>query len=86
MSDKDIADEDNYQLPQYDPEALDRRLKRVKFAQDLDAFLKKEGALAWVRKSYRDGKARERRRLYLHGRPYAVATWIRAWRPKITAV
>ena len=56
LSDKDISDEDNYQLPQFDPEALDRRLKRVQFAQDLDAFLKKEGALAWVRKSYRDGK------------------------------
>ena len=56
LSDKDIADDDNYQLPQYDPEALDRRLQRVKFAQDLDTFLKQEGALAWVRKSYRDGK------------------------------
>jgi hypothetical protein len=56
LSDKDIADDDNYQLPQYDPDALDRRLKRVQFAQDLDAFLKSEGALAWVRKSYRDGK------------------------------
>ena len=56
LSDKEIADEDNYQLPQYDPDALDRRIKRVQFAQDLDAFLKSEGALAWVRKSYRDGK------------------------------
>lgn len=56
LSDKEIADEDNYQLPQYDPEALDRRLQRVKFAEQLDAFLKQEDALAWVRKSYRDGK------------------------------
>jgi len=56
LSDKEIGDQDNYQLPQYDPDALDRRIKRVQFAQDLDAFLKREGALAWVRKSYRDGK------------------------------
>jgi hypothetical protein len=56
LSDKDIAEEDHYDLPQYDPAALDRRLKRLKFALELDKFLKDEGALAWVRKSYRDGK------------------------------
>jgi hypothetical protein len=56
LGDKDIADEDKFDIPHYDPEALDRRLKRIQFAQDLDTFLKSEGALAWVRKSYRDGK------------------------------
>ena len=56
LSDKEIAEQDAYNLPSYDPDALDRRLKRFKFAQQLDAFLKSEGALAWVRKSYRDGK------------------------------
>ena len=56
LTDKEIAAEDSYDLPSYDPDALDRRLKRFKFAQQLDHFLKSEGALAWVRKSYRDGK------------------------------
>ena len=31
-------------------------LKRVQFAKQLDEFLKSEGAVAWVRKSYREGK------------------------------
>jgi hypothetical protein len=56
LTDKEIAAEDSYDLPSYDPDTLDRRLKRFKFAQQLDQFLKSEGALAWVRKSYRDGK------------------------------
>ncbi|QIL02807.1 M20/M25/M40 family metallo-hydrolase [Sphingomonas sinipercae] len=64
LSDKDIGDEDNYNLPTYDPETLDRRLKRFQFAKQVDAFLKAEGALAWVRKSYRDGKL-------LHGEGYS---------------
>jgi hypothetical protein len=55
LTDKDIGDEDNYQLPNFDPDANDRRLKRVRFGEQLDAFLKSEGAVAWVRKSYRDG-------------------------------
>jgi carboxypeptidase Q len=56
LSDKEIGEQDKYDLPTYDPEALDRRLKRFKFTQKLDQFLKSEGAVAWVRKSYRDGK------------------------------
>jgi hypothetical protein len=56
LSDKEISEQDSYDLPTYDPDALDRRLKRFKFAKQLDEFLKSEGALAWVRKSYRDGK------------------------------
>ena len=56
LTDKEISDEDRYDLPTYDPETLDRRLKRFKFAKQLDEFLKSEGAVAWVRKSYRDGK------------------------------
>jgi carboxypeptidase Q len=56
LTDKDIGDEDSYDLPTYDPDALDRRLKRFQFAKQVDDFLKSEGALAWVRKSYRDGK------------------------------
>lgn len=45
-----------FRQPKYDPEALNRRLDRVTFPEKLDAFLKAEGAVAWVRQSYRDGK------------------------------
>jgi hypothetical protein len=56
LTDKDIGEDDVYNLPSYDPEALDRRLKRAQFAKQLDEFLKTEGAVAWVRKSYREAK------------------------------
>ena len=49
--------------PEHDPESADRRLKRLDFAQKLDAFLKAEGAVAYVTQSYRDGKL-------LHGEGY----------------
>ena len=52
----DIAKLDEYRQPKYDPEALNRRLERVAYVEKLDAFLKAEGAVAWVRESYRDGK------------------------------
>lgn len=45
-----------YRQPKYDPDAINKRLERVSFAEKLDAFLKAEGAVAWVRQSYRDGK------------------------------
>jgi len=54
LTDSEIAERDNYNLPNYDPESLDRRMKRFQFATQLDDFLKSEGALAWVRISYRD--------------------------------
>jgi hypothetical protein len=56
LTDKDIGDEDSYDLPSYDPQSLDRRLKRFQFGKQIDEFLKNEGAIAWVRMSYRDGK------------------------------
>jgi hypothetical protein len=56
LTDKEIGDENSFDLPNYDPDSLDRRLKRFQFAKQIDDFLKSEGALAWVRKSYRDGK------------------------------
>lgn len=46
----------DFRQPAYDPEAADRRAKRFDFAKKLDAFLKAEGAVAYVTKSYRDGK------------------------------
>ncbi|MDX5983851.1 M20/M25/M40 family metallo-hydrolase [Sphingomonas echinoides] len=47
---------DQYQQPTYNPEAADRRLKRLDFAKKLDAFLKSEGAVAMATMAYRDGK------------------------------
>ena len=56
FSDKELSDLDTYDLPKYDPDALDRRLKRLQLARKIDDFLKSEGAVAWVRKSRRDAK------------------------------
>ncbi|RIX27306.1 M20/M25/M40 family metallo-hydrolase [Sphingomonas edaphi] len=47
---------DEYRQPQHDEDSLEERLKRQKYAADLDQFLASEGALAWARISYRDGK------------------------------
>ena len=63
LTDKEIGDEDKFDMPSFDPEQLDRRLKRATYAKQLDTFLKNEGALAWVRISYRDNKL-------LHGEGY----------------
>jgi carboxypeptidase Q len=52
----DIAKLDELRQPKYDPDALNRRLERSRYIEKLDAFLKAEGAVAWVRQSYRDGK------------------------------
>ncbi len=51
-----IAKLDSYILPNYDPEAIARGMERRKFANDLDRFLKDEGAVAWAKISPRDGK------------------------------
>lgn len=56
LSSDEIGKLDEFRQPKYDPDALNRRLERVTFAEKLDAFLKAEGALAMVRQSYRDGK------------------------------
>lgn len=58
---------DEYSQPKYDPDSLEERLKRQKYAADLDQFLASEGALAWARISYRDGKL-------LHGAGYSYQT------------
>ena len=59
----DIAKLDSFRQPRYDPEAADRRIKRLDFAKKLDAFLKAEGAVAYATESYRDG-------MLLHGEGY----------------
>ena len=55
-SSEELGKLDQYQQPKYDPEAADRRVKRLDFAKKLDAFLKSEGAVAMVTMAYRDGK------------------------------
>jgi hypothetical protein len=64
LSSEQIGKLDEFQQPKYDPAAIARQLRRADFDAKLDAFLKAEGALAWVRRSYRDGKL-------LHGEGYA---------------
>lgn len=53
---EDLRKLDQYQQPTYDPDATDRRVKRLDYAKKLDAFLKAEGAVAMATMSYRDGK------------------------------
>lgn len=57
---------DQYQQPSYDPEAADRRVKRLDYAKKLDAFLKAEGAVAYATMSRLDGKL-------VHGEGYLFA-------------
>jgi carboxypeptidase Q len=67
LTGEEIAKLDRYRQPQYDPEGHERRFKWFLFGKKLDAFLKAEGALAWVRMAYRDGKL-------VHGEGYAYRT------------
>ncbi|CAA9536017.1 MAG: hypothetical protein AVDCRST_MAG23-1879 [uncultured Sphingosinicella sp.] len=54
---EELGQLNTYPQPDYSPQQIERRLKRDRtaFALTLDRFLKEEGALAWVRISYRDG-------------------------------
>lgn len=51
----ELAERNVYNQPQHSPAAIERSLKTVNFANQLDAFLAEQGALAWVRISQRDG-------------------------------
>ncbi|MBW0144814.1 M20/M25/M40 family metallo-hydrolase [Sphingomicrobium clamense] len=59
----DFARMDEYRQPTYDPHAIDRRVTRISGPRAIDDFLASEGAVAVVKKSYRDGKL-------LHGSGY----------------
>lgn len=61
---EDLAKLDRYRQPDYDPQAVERYIRRIEFGKKLDAFLKAEGAVAWARMAYRDGKL-------VHGEGYA---------------
>ncbi len=64
LEDADIGKLDAFTLPEFDPDAQERSVKARRFANQLDAFLKAEGAIAAVKISYRDGKL-------VHGPGYA---------------
>ncbi len=55
LTSEQLTNADQYRQPVHEREPDDRRLKRQRFPLALDAFLRSEGALAWVRMSYRDG-------------------------------
>lgn len=54
LSDEELADLSEYQQPRHSEVEVQRWLKAGLFDDKLDAFLAEEGALAWVRMSYRD--------------------------------
>jgi hypothetical protein len=62
LSDAEIQALAPYALPHFDPDDT-TRLERLKFATTRDAFLASEGALAWVRMSYGEGRV-------VHGEGY----------------
>ena len=63
LTSAEIGKLDEYAVPQHDPQDIARYAKRREFALKLDDFLASEGAVAWVKKSYRDGNL-------LHGSGY----------------
>jgi hypothetical protein len=54
LSDEELAELSPFQPPRHSESEIARALKEAKFDDRLDAFLAAEGALAWVRMSYRD--------------------------------
>ena len=56
LTNEEIAKEDKYQAPHFDPDEPVEFLKHIDFWRQLDKFLAAEGAVAWVKKSRADGK------------------------------
>lgn len=56
LSDAELGKLNEYEPSTYDPERVARQIRRAAFDAKRDAFLKAEGAVAWARISYRDGK------------------------------
>lgn len=56
LTDEEIAKENKYQPPHFDPEEKVEFLKHIDIVRQLDKFLASEGAVAWVKKSRADGK------------------------------
>ncbi len=60
---EEIGKLDTFEQPETAPDTNDGWLKYIQFGQQLDEFLAKEGAVGWVRMSYRDNGL-------LHGEGY----------------
>ena len=56
LTDEEIAKQDLYRLPTFDPDAAGRNAGRRTFTKARDAFLAGEGAVAWVMMSRSDGR------------------------------
>ena len=56
LSDEELGKLNEFQGRTYDPVKVAKRIRRAAFDAKLDAFLKAEGAVAWARSAYRDGK------------------------------
>ncbi|MDP9198363.1 MAG: M20/M25/M40 family metallo-hydrolase [Pseudomonadota bacterium] len=54
LTDESLSELSEYQQPRHSEVEIARTLKEAQFDDRLDAFLAEEGALAWVRMSYRD--------------------------------
>ena len=67
LSDEELGKLNVFDQPVHSTEALKKSLENAAFMSKLDAFLAQEGALAWVRKAYRDGGL-------LHGEGYSYET------------
>jgi len=63
LTDEELGRLDVYVQPKFSESEVARTLKQEAFDAQLDAFLKAEGAVAWVRQAYRDGGL-------LHGEGY----------------
>ena len=63
---EDIAKMDSYEQPNHGPDTPPKWMKTLRLQDQIDAFLKAEGAIARVRLSYRDGDL-------LHGEGYQYA-------------
>jgi carboxypeptidase Q len=55
LGDDELKKLDTYQMPNYSPLQIEKSLRDADFAEKRDAFLKAEGAVAFVQMSRRDG-------------------------------
>lgn len=55
LTGEELAKRDVYRQPKHSEAERERARRRANFESKLDAFLAAEGAVAWVRQSYRDG-------------------------------
>lgn len=78
FSETELARLDVYEPPVNDPSAEDRTIRHDLFPAKLDAFLKSEGALAWVRMSRLDGRL-------VHGDSY-TESFMRGRTPALPAM